>query len=158
MQNGVIVHSELLTDYLRTQYPALYLVSSTTKVLTDFEDFRHELDREEFRYVVPDFRLNKRFEELNALSQVHKDKVEFLCNECCWFGCNDRKRCYEVVSRKISARTASTGVKHRMHRAAIGSPRRWKIRDSSALMLFCGRICQWDFRSSRSRAEDWEAR
>ena len=94
------MHSELLTDYLRTQYPALYLVSSTTKVLTDFEDFRHELDREEFRYVVPDFRLNKRFEELNALSQVHKDKVEFLCNECCWFGCNDRKRCYEVVSRK----------------------------------------------------------
>ena len=31
---------------------------------------------------------------------MHKDKVEFLCNECCWFGCNDRKRCYEVVSRK----------------------------------------------------------
>ena len=61
VQNGVIVHSELLTDYLRTRYPALYLVSSTTKVLTDFEDFRHELDREEFRYVVPDFRLNKRF-------------------------------------------------------------------------------------------------
>ena len=57
VQNGVIVHSELLTDYLRTRYPALYLVSSTTKVLTDFEDFRHELDREEFRYVVPDFRL-----------------------------------------------------------------------------------------------------
>lgn len=100
VQNGVIVHSELLTDYLRTRYPALYLVSSTTKVLTDFEDFRRELDREEFRYVVPDFRLNKRFEELNALSQVHKDKVEFLCNECCWFGCSDRKQCYEVVSRK----------------------------------------------------------
>ena len=92
--------NELLTDYLRTRYPALYLVSSTTKVLTDFEDFRRELDRKEFRYVVPDFRLNKRFEELNALSQVHKDKVEFLCNECCWFGCNDRKQCYEVVSRK----------------------------------------------------------
>ena len=51
VQNGVIVHSGLLTDYLRTRYPALYLVSSTTKVLTDFEDFRHELDREEFRYV-----------------------------------------------------------------------------------------------------------
>ena len=100
VENGVIVHSERLTDYLRTRYPALYLVSSTTKVLTDFEDFRHELDREEFRYVVPDFRLNKRFDEWNALSQVHKNKVEFLCNECCWFGCSDRKRCYEVVSRK----------------------------------------------------------
>ena len=39
--------------------PELYLVSSTTKVLTDFPSFRQELDREDFRYVVPDFRLNK---------------------------------------------------------------------------------------------------
>ena len=31
---------------------------------------------------------------------MQKDKVEFLCNECCWFGCKDRKRCYEAVSRK----------------------------------------------------------
>ena len=22
------------------------------------------------------------------------------CNECCWFGCKDRKACYETVSRK----------------------------------------------------------
>ena len=34
--NGVIVHSELLLDYLRKTYPSLYFVSSTTKVLTDF--------------------------------------------------------------------------------------------------------------------------
>lgn len=158
VQNGVIVHSELLTDYLRTRYPALYLVSSTTKVLTDFEDFRHELDREEFRYVVPDFRLNKRFEELNALSQVHKDKVEFCAMSAAGSGAVTVSNATRLSAAKISARTASTGVKHRMHRAAIGSPRRWKIRGSSALMLFCGRICQWDFRSSRSRAEDWEAR
>ena len=59
-----------------------------------------------------------------------------------------------LSAAKISARTASTGVKHRMHRAAIGSPRRWKIRDSSALMLFCGRICQWDFRISKLKDGD----
>ena len=34
------------------------------------------------------------------MSQHQKDKVEFLCNECCWFGCKDRKTCYESVSRK----------------------------------------------------------
>ena len=34
------------------------------------------------------------------MTQTEKDKVEFLCNECCWFGCRDRKRCYETVSRK----------------------------------------------------------
>ena len=50
--------------------------------------------------MVPDFRLNKAFEQLDSLTQPQKDKVEFLCNECCWFGCKDRKRCYEAVSRK----------------------------------------------------------
>lgn len=98
--NGVIVHSELLTAYLRKNYPGLYLVSSTTKVLTDFEQLRAETARAEFRYVVPDFRLNKAFAQLNTLTDAQKDKTEFLCNECCWFGCKDRKKCYEAVSRK----------------------------------------------------------
>lgn len=99
-QNGVIIHSELLLEYLRQNYPGLYLVSSTTKVLTDFTEFQHEAEREEFYYVVPDFRLNKRLDELDAMPERQKIKVEFLCNECCWFGCRDRKRCYETVSRK----------------------------------------------------------
>ena len=100
VQNGVIVHSDLLLNYLRQHYPELYFVSSTTKVLTDFSQLAAELRREEFRYVVPDFRLNKAFDALSTLSDAEKDKVEFLCNECCWFGCTDRKRCYETVSRK----------------------------------------------------------
>jgi hypothetical protein len=50
--------------------------------------------------VVPDFRLNKKIKELSSLTPEQKNKVEFLCNECCWFGCYDRKRCYENVSRK----------------------------------------------------------
>ena len=99
-QNGVIVHSDLLLDYLKKNYPNLYFVSSTTKVLTDFQQFSNEVKRKEFRYVVPDFRLNKSLEKLDTLTQLEKDKVEFLCNECCWFGCKDRKRCYETVSRK----------------------------------------------------------
>lgn len=98
--NGVIVHSDLLLDYLKVEFPELYFVSSTTKVLVDFDDFVGELNRDEFKYVVPDFRLNKKFDDLKMLSQVQKDKVEFLCNECCWFGCKDRKFCYENVSRK----------------------------------------------------------
>ena len=99
-QNGVILHSELLLDYLKKKYPGLYLVSSTTKVLTNFSEFLQETDRNEFRYVVPDFRLNKRFGELKQMNMRQKTKVEFLCNECCWFGCKDRKVCYETVSRK----------------------------------------------------------
>lgn len=98
--NGVIVHSDLLAEYLQENYPDLYLVSSTTKVLTDFNDLLKELDRREFCYVVPDFRLNKSFDKLGRLTQPQKDKIEFLCNECCFFGCLDRKACYENVSRK----------------------------------------------------------
>lgn len=99
-KNGVIVHSDLLLDYLKKTYPGLYLVSSTTKVLTDFRDFEKELNRAEFRYVVPDFRLNKEIGKLNTLTPSQKEKVEFLCNECCWFDCYDRAACYENVSRK----------------------------------------------------------
>jgi len=100
VQSGVIVHSELLLDYLKTHYPQLYFVSSTTKVLTDFRQLRDETAREEFRYVVPDFRLNKAFDRLATLPQDQRDKLEFLCNECCWVGCRDRKVCYEAVSRR----------------------------------------------------------
>lgn len=100
MGGGVILHSDLLLDYLKQNYPGLYFVSSTTKVLTDFGDFSAEVKREDFRCVVPDFRLNRAFEKLGTLTQPEKDKVEFLCNECCWFGCADRKACYENVSRK----------------------------------------------------------
>ena len=109
-QNGVIVHSELLLDYLKKTYPELYFVSSTTKVLTDFAQFRQELEREEFRYVVTDFRLNNALDRLAALPQEQKDKVEFLCNECCWFGCKERKACYEAVSRK---NLGERGTEHR---------------------------------------------
>ncbi|WP_428244575.1 hypothetical protein [Eubacterium sp. Marseille-QA0814] len=100
VSNGVIVHSDLLLNYLKKNYPELYFVSSTTKVITDFQEFLKELNREDFRYVVPDFRLNKEFDKLKTLSEKQKDKVEFLCNECCWFGCKDRKVCYEAVSHK----------------------------------------------------------
>ncbi|MBE5920858.1 MAG: hypothetical protein E7272_13595 [Pseudobutyrivibrio ruminis] len=100
VKNGVIIHSDLLLDYIKKNYPGFYFVSSTTKVLTDFDDLKAELDRDDFEYVVPDFRLNKKLEQLNELPQSKKDKVEFLCNECCSFGCTDRKECYENVSKK----------------------------------------------------------
>ena len=108
--NGVIVHSELLLDYLKREYPAFYFVSSTTKVLTDRQALAAELDRTDFRYVVPDFRLNRDFDFWRTLSAVKKNKVEFLCNECCWFGCQDRKKCYENVSQKNLGETQEDHV------------------------------------------------
>ena len=86
-------------EYLKKQYPRFYFVSSTTKVLTKFEQLVDELKKDDFLYVVPDFRLNK-VQQLENLLQKDKDKVEFLCNECCFIGCLERKKCYETVSRQ----------------------------------------------------------
>jgi hypothetical protein len=97
---GVILSSDLLLKDLRGKYPGLYFVSSTTKVLTEFRQLEEELERPEFRFVVPDFRLNKALDRLARLPEKLKEKVEFLCNEACWFECPDRKACYENVSRK----------------------------------------------------------
>ena len=58
-KNGVIIYSDLLLSYLKENYPHLYFVSSTTKVLTEFSQLVNELDNDDFSYVVPDFRLNK---------------------------------------------------------------------------------------------------
>ena len=101
LTHGVIVHSDLLQAYLKEQYPELYLVSSTTKVITSFDGLLAELKKPEFDYVVPDFRLNKALDRLSTLEQNLKDKVEFLCNECCSIACKDRAACYENVSRQV---------------------------------------------------------
>ena len=100
VESGVILASDLLLGYLQERCPGLYFVSSTTKVLTEFTQLEEELRRPAFRYVVPDFRLNRDFAHLNTLPGVQKQKVELLCNECCWFACPDRRACYENVSRK----------------------------------------------------------
>ena len=47
----MIIHSDLLLEYLKKNYPGLYFVSSTTKVLTDFEQFLNEVNRKDFQYV-----------------------------------------------------------------------------------------------------------
>ena len=98
--NGVILCSDLLLRYLRQRYPGFCFISSTTKVLTEFSLFEQELNRPEFRRVVPDIRLNRMYDRLKALPDVLKQKVEFLCNECCRPDCPERKACYENVSRK----------------------------------------------------------
>ncbi len=98
-KNGIIICSDLLLDHIKKHYPGFYFVSSTTKVITDFSVFKAELHRDDFKYVVADFRFNREWKWLDSLSEKEKAKTEFLCNECCWFDCYDRKNCYEAVSK-----------------------------------------------------------
>ena len=100
-QNGLIVHSNLLLEYVKKNYPQYQLISSTTKVLLEEKELVKELQRPEFNFVVPDFRFNPRLDFLSSLPSHLKKKVEFLCNECCWFECSSRKECYQNVSRKV---------------------------------------------------------
>ena len=76
-KNGVIIHSELLLDYLKKNYQGFYFVSSTTKVITDFGEFQNEVNRDDFLYVVPDFRLNKDFDNLvNLFLDIAENNAE----------------------------------------------------------------------------------
>jgi len=99
-RNGIIIYSDMLLKYIKQKYPEFYFVSSTTKVITDFDEFEKEVNREEYKYVVADFRLNKAYDRLEKMTEGQKRKVELLCNECCDIRCLDRKECYENVSLK----------------------------------------------------------
>ncbi len=100
-ENGVIVHSELLLQYLKSHYPELYPVSSTTKVLTDFETLKKETDRDDFSLCCTGFPPgNKVYEKIKYVDRTTERQSGILCNECCYFGCKDRKECYEAVSRR----------------------------------------------------------
>ncbi len=115
VQNGVIIHSDLLLEYIKNNYPGLYFVSSTTKVQIDFDQFLKETDRSDFKYVIPDFRLNKQYDKLDTLTQVQKDKVEFLCNDAARFTAKTEKRAMKMLAGKISEKTVpSTSVLHLM--------------------------------------------
>lgn len=100
VRNGIIIYSDILLDYIKSNYPEFYFVDSTTKVITDYDAFKAQLDKEDYTYVVPDFRLNKAYDLFDSLPKDKKDKVELLCNECCTPKCRSRKMCYEAVSYK----------------------------------------------------------
>ncbi len=97
--DGVIIYSDLLLNYIKEKYPNYYFISSTTKVLTKKEELINEIERSDFKYIVPDFRFNNDFAFLESIDMCKREKLEFLCNECCDIGCNKRRECYEAVSR-----------------------------------------------------------
>ena len=95
---------------------------------------------------MPDFRLNKAFDKLNTLSQAEKDKVEFLCNECCWFGAGTEKPAMKRSAVKIWVKTVrSITARHRTGRGAIFFQKLWRIQGLLESMISGISICQWDF-------------
>lgn len=106
VQNGVIICSDLLLNYLKTNYPGFYFVSSTTKALTEFEQLRSELQRGDFLYVVPDFRLNKQFGRLSELSQSEKTRLNFYATNAAGSIAETGSSATKMSAAGISGKTA----------------------------------------------------
>lgn len=88
---GVIVHSEILEDYIRTNYPSIRLISSTTKLLS-YTDTVKELENQNYDMVVINTALNR---QLDNFDPVYRSKMEILVNDCCPPNCKNRSFCYD---------------------------------------------------------------
>lgn len=97
--NGIIIASDALKNYISQKCPDFHFISSTTKCLSDLNDLVKELNDDTFKYVVPDYNFNNDFEQLEKIPENLRAKVEFLCDESCMPKCPVRKQSYERISR-----------------------------------------------------------
>lgn len=108
--NGAIVTSDLLADFIRDAYPNLQLISSLVKPTVEnilgqetAEYYNDLLERFDIVVVNSAFAYDDDF-----LSQInHKDKVEFICNHRCRPNCPRSKEHY--ITQTNAARAATTG-------------------------------------------------
>jgi hypothetical protein len=88
--NQVVVNNDEFANYIKTNYPNLSLISSTTKCLNK-EQFLEELKKDNYHEICLDYNLNSNINFLNDLPQEAREKCEFLCNAICAPGCPTRK-------------------------------------------------------------------
>ena len=94
----VVVNSPLLEEYLRSNYPTLSFISSTTKRLRNSKDQLKEFTRD-YKYVCLDYDYNYNCEFLDSIHDKERDRVEILVNSVCPRGCNVR-----VLHQEFSAK------------------------------------------------------
>ena len=153
VQNGVIVHSDLLVDYLQEHYPELYLVSSTTKVLTEFAQLEAETARPEFRYVVPDFRLNKALRSWTACRSRRRTSWNFSATSAAGSAAPTGGAATRTSAAGIWASSArSTAARPPVRRRATAFPKQCGTPALSERRTSAAPTCPWAFRSSKSRA------
>jgi hypothetical protein len=97
--NGVIVSSDLLSNYIARRHPALRQVASIIRTVVDGgrgnASYYRELGKRFYRYVVhPDDGF-----DLALLDQLDRDKAEILVNEYCLRDCPNRPRHVDLVAR-----------------------------------------------------------
>ena len=95
--NQVLVNRDCLENYVRENYPAYPIISSTTKRMTDVQGIKDELQKD-YHLVVLDYDLNHDEEVLKEL-EPYAGKLEILVNEICNPKCPMRKQHYLDESR-----------------------------------------------------------
>ncbi len=95
--NEVIVFSDILEKYIRTNYPKYKLVSSTCKQIRDLDTLQAELEKD-YSLVVLDYNWNNKYEDLQKINR--KDKCEVLVNPCCQPNCQRRGEHYQFIGKQ----------------------------------------------------------
>jgi hypothetical protein len=97
--NGVIVSSDLLSNYIARRHPSLRQIASVTKVVAEGgrgnAAYYNELGKRFFRYVVhlDDYR------DRRLLDGLDRTKAEIIVNENCSRDCGRRAEHYELTAR-----------------------------------------------------------
>lgn len=93
-RNEILVNNDLMEKYIRKNYPAYPIISSTTKRITSIKDLNKEL-KKDYKLVVIDYDFNN---DWDMLSQIkYPEKCEILINALCNPHCPFRKLHYQQI-------------------------------------------------------------
>lgn len=88
--NEVLVNTQVMEDYVRTNYPNYKIISSTTKCLRTIEAVEAELEKDYYLVVLDSF-LNK---DERIFTLEKRDKLELLLDHGCMLNCPRSKQHY----------------------------------------------------------------
>ena len=109
--NEIAIASDILLNYIRTNYPSYSFISSTTKCIVNGDVLKNELQNDNYKLICLDYNMNKASYFLNNLPKELKDKTEFLVNAICPPGCPNRKEHYYLNSLFSSSYGKNYGMK-----------------------------------------------
>ena len=90
--NGVNTSVDAFANYIKMNYPAYYLINSTTRKIKDVEEI-NELSKDTL--TVPPYTMNN----TDAITKfTHPENIELLCCETCIDNCPNRSHHYDTLS------------------------------------------------------------
>ena len=90
----VVINSDLMKEYIKTNYPNMKIISSTTKRISNPKKSLEEIENGDYFQVCIDYDLNKNMEFLESIPKEYRHKVEILVNAICPSNCKFRKQHY----------------------------------------------------------------